>query len=90
MGGLFFRALLTTELPTLKRTLSDDDMLSVDMGSSVSSVDDVPHSQHEEYAVTFDLPGENRFVFIPIISHLKLDFFCGGDSRMLRPPHTKR
>ncbi|GAB6028580.1 Unconventional myosin-IXAa, variant 2 [Chamberlinius hualienensis] len=56
------KVLLTSELPTLKRACSDDDMLSMDMGSSsISSVDELQHQnniqqQHEEYAVTFDLP----------------------------------
>lgn len=59
------KTLLTTELPTLKRSCSDDDMLSVEMVSSVSSADDVPHTQHEEYAVTFDLP-----VSPPSLNHL--------------------
>src|SRR5437899_997314 len=45
------RAHLATVLPTLVRSSSDDDFLSID--GDVGTTDD----NREEYAVTFDLPG---------------------------------
>uniref|UniRef100_T1JDE0 Unconventional myosin-IXb n=1 Tax=Strigamia maritima TaxID=126957 RepID=T1JDE0_STRMM len=50
------KVLLTTVLPTLTRTSSDDEMLSTDVESTIGSLDDINRPQYEEYALTFEIP----------------------------------
>ena len=62
---LHFREQLTINMPSLecRHSSSEEDLLSTDDLDSVTDPEGVPY---EEYAITFDLPGNSSY-FYPVV-----------------------